>query len=171
MARKIVCIVFAVFALAGSIWLHYLLPRKAVVEISGVESKRSEGVSLSGTTSQPNALDVYLVFAKEEGVAVVFKNIDTGWGLPPYFKFNAAELQAEAQNLAGKNVLVKYYGWRFKLTGTFPNILEVTPAGPETSTGSWTRYIVFTLWGILLVFVFPRYYRLFIRPEEPEEEV
>ena len=63
----------------------------------------------------------------------VFKNEDTGWGWPPYFKFNSADVTAEAQAFATDKekpwVLVKYYGWRFTMFSMFPNVLDLKKVG------------------------------------------
>ena len=57
----------------------------------------------------------------------MYRNEDTGWGWPPYFKFNSADVTAQAQSLAGETekswVLVTYYGWRVTLLSHFPNAI------------------------------------------------
>ena len=160
MSKKtlVICLVFAVFALAGSVWLHYELPRIAVVKMTGVDSKRAESIITRSVNTTEKAPDVFFFFVEHENKqAAVYRNEDTGWGWPPYFKFNAADLQAKAQGLIGQKVRIKYYGWRNKLWGLFPNVLDVEEAGSDPAMYSKTRIFFFSLWGVLLVLLFPRY--------------
>ncbi len=161
MSGKIACAVFAVFVLLGSYWLHYTLPRYTAAGITDAGAKRTEGAPLREATEGRTALDTYFVYVThEDGSVGVFRNDDTGWGWPPYFKFNAAELQADAVALKGQKVLFRYYGWRVQMLGLFPNILAVSPA-PEKIPGiSWARLFFFTVWWAVVILLFPRFYRL-----------
>jgi hypothetical protein len=71
----------------------------------------------------------YINSVSRRGKAMVFRNEDTGWGWPPYFKFNSANITAKAQayaiDPANPWVRVKYYGWRFTVTSSFPNVLSL----------------------------------------------
>ena len=161
MSRKIVLGLFAAFILAGSYCLHYVLPRYMVVEISGADSKRAEGIPTRAATAADTATDVYFIYiVKADGSSGILRNEDTGWGLPPYFKFNAADLQAKAQSQKGKQLQIGYYGWRNQLLGLFPNVLSIREAQSGDPQTSWTRNIVFTLWWALIIILFPRYYTL-----------
>lgn len=68
---------------------------------------------------------------------MVFRNEDTGWGWPPYLKFDSADLTAEAQSFAADQakpwVLVKYYGWRIKVFSMFPNVVDLKVVDREHS--------------------------------------
>ena len=164
MSRKVMIGLFAAFVLAGSYWLHYLLPRYMVVEISGADSKRAEGIPTREATVTAKGNDIYFIYiVKEDGSSGILRNEDTGWGVPPYFKFNAADLQAMAQSMKGKKLQIGYYGWRNKLLGLFPNTLSIREAKEGDPQTSWTRNIVFTLWWALIIILFPRYYSLFTR--------
>ena len=110
-----------------ALFFHYNLPRTAVVQISGTDTKRVDKpketkVEQTETDEQikiePHTKDVrFINSVSRKEKPMVFKNLDTGWGWPPYFKFNSANLTAEAQAFATDQskpwVLVKYYGWRF----------------------------------------------------------
>ena len=56
----------------------------------------------------------------------VFRNEDTGWGWPFYFKFNAADVQAKAKSMEFEKrlAIITSYGWPsvFLLFGALPII-------------------------------------------------
>ena len=60
---------------------------------------------------------------------MVYRNEDTGWGLPPYFKFGSADVQAKAQAYANEHqrVQIKYYGWRINWMNEFRNVVSIQP--------------------------------------------
>ena len=164
MSRNVMLGLFVAFSLAGSYFLHYLLPRYMVTEISGADSKRAEGIPLGEATVTSKGNDIYFIYiVNEDGSSGVLRNEDTGWGIPPYFKFDAADLQAKAQGIKGKKVQIGYYGWRNRLLGIFPNTLSIREARADDPQTSWTRNGVFTLWWALIIILFPRYYALFMR--------
>jgi hypothetical protein len=120
------------------LFLHKNLPRTAVVQITGTDVKR---VDMSGSKSkkaQENAknavvgltTDVRFINAiNKKGKTMVFKNQDTGWGWPPYFKFDSADLTARAQAISQSTedvwVMIKYYGWRIRIFSMFPNAVSL----------------------------------------------
>lgn len=163
MSRKLALGLFALFILAGSYWLHYLLPRYMVAEISGADSKRAEGIPMREATVTAKGNDIYFIYVvREDGSSGILRNEDTGWGVPPYLKFDAADLQAKAQAMKGKKVRIGYYGWRNALLGLFPNALSIREAKDGDPGTSWTRNIVFTLWWALIIIFLPRYYAFFM---------
>lgn len=62
--------------------------------------------------------DVQFIQAiRANGKPMVYRNEDTGWRWPPYFKFDTATLQTQADDLrstaeAPKWAVVTHYGWR-----------------------------------------------------------
>ena len=75
----------------------------------------------------------------------VFRNEDTGWGWPPYMKFNSADITAEAQTFAtaeGKPwVLLKYYGWRIHIFDMFPNIISLKQVPRDYNHIPWFNLV------------------------------
>ena len=64
---------------------------------------------------------------------MVYRNEDTGWIWPPYFKYDSSNLQAEAGNLKSdtaspKWVMVTHYGWRLPILSIYPNAVSVREA-------------------------------------------
>lgn len=113
--------------------LAYVLPQHRVVYVDGTEVRRGEGTRVTGA-GVPSRLepgnDVYYLHTSnpERTDVYVFRNEDTGFGLPPYFKLDAAELQGRAQLLArkeGQFALVTYYGWRIPVLKLFPNAVDI----------------------------------------------
>ena len=98
-------------------FLHYNLPRTDVVQFTGTDVKRMDRKDPNSGSSTRDVR--YLNAITRTGKIRVFRNEDTGWGWPPYFKFNSADLSAEAQSLMqnpGKPwARVRYYGWRIKM--------------------------------------------------------
>lgn len=85
---------------------------------------------------------------------MVYRNEDTGWGLPPYFKFGSADIQAKAQAYANEKQLVqiKYYGWRINFLNEFRNIVSIKPLSEgESSSMPIFSYI---LYGVLALLFF-----------------
>jgi hypothetical protein len=111
--------------------LDYFLPHHAILRIVGAETRRPVG----GSKANPAAHDVFYVFAEDVDTQKprVFRNEDTGWGFPFYFKFNSADLQAVAQSIAGERgtALFTYYGWRIQIFSVVPNVTNIKRAAPD----------------------------------------
>lgn len=137
--KKIKVGIVTVLIVIIALFFHYTLPRTAVVQISGTDMKRldkikevteKQGESATEVNMELDTYDVrFINSVSRKGKTLVFKNEDTGWGWPPYFKFNSADLTAEAQAFAIDQkkpwVLVRYHGWRFKVFSMFPNVLDL----------------------------------------------
>jgi len=122
-----------------ALFFHYNLPRTVVAQISGTDVKRidknnpsvkNQSKKNTGTISVQQTSDVrYINSMARSGKTIVFRNEDTGWGWPPYLKFDSADLTAEAQAFASDQakpwVLIKYYGWRIKVFSMFPNVVNL----------------------------------------------
>jgi len=116
-------------------FLHYNLMRTDVVYITGTDTTRMDKnkkdaspKKSSGTISITRDVRYINTITRKDKIKV-FRNEDTGWGWPPYFKFDSADITAEAHSAASKNpkpwVLVKYYGWRIHMLSMFPNIISM----------------------------------------------
>ena len=130
--RILIGIVIALVVAAGPVaFLDYFLPHHAILRIVGAETRRPVGSSKSAPASH----DIFYVFAEdvETKKPRVFRNEDTGWGFPFYFKFNSADLQAVAQSIAGEHgtALFTYYGWRIQIFSVVPNVTNIKRAAPD----------------------------------------
>ncbi|NBB71185.1 MAG: DUF1523 family protein [Alphaproteobacteria bacterium] len=141
-------ITLVVLAVAG--FLHWSLPGRDVVRILGTEvQRRTEG---SGPEGQVRVTDVRFIKAvSPDGDPRVYRNEDTGWGWPPYFKFNSANLAAVADDARSAEddprwMVVRHYGWRIQMISAFPNALSIRPAtGPDQLLIPWTAIVVVVL--------------------------
>lgn len=149
--------------MVGAVLLNYYLPSRDVVRVVGTEVKRidiGKGAPFwdradIGTNDEATR-DVRFINAEfESGKTKVYRNEDTGWGFPPYFKFDSSDVTAQAQSLSkGEDqwVAVRHYGWRIRLFSIFPNATSIKKvSGPDVVLIPWFN-IVFI--GLLLLLWF-----------------
>jgi len=148
--------------------LHWSLPQRDIVQIVGTDVKREDVTRGDGEIM---SRDVRFINARtEEGRPRVYRNEDTGWGFPFYFKFDTGDLTAEAQSLAKTDqwVAVTHYGWRIPLFSMFPNAVslrEVT--GPAASFFPWFNVIFLTVLALALFAIYRRIQRFRRRRIDP----
>ncbi|MEM9099056.1 MAG: DUF1523 family protein [Pseudomonadota bacterium] len=136
-------------------FLHYSLPDRDIVHIVGTEVVRMDN-QLQEDGSLVNKDQPRINAVWPDGGASVYRNEDTDWSWPPYFKFDSANLQAEAQNYANRGgertyVVIRHYGWRIPWLSMFPNALSVRDAeGADEQLIPWFNI---TLVGFLLISV------------------
>jgi hypothetical protein len=149
-------------------FLHYTLPQHDVARITDTEVRRIDpgenrwfwaSADVGSDGSLPNRDVFFISGVLDDGDVMVYRNEDTGWGWPPYFKFDTSNLQAEAADLRSTSadpqwVVIKHYGWRNEFLTIFPNAISVRPVdGPEVRIIPWINIIILTLlaaflWGI-----------------------
>jgi hypothetical protein len=150
-------------------FLHYTLPQHDIVRITDTYEKREDfdyplfwANPPSGDAQTPANRDVFFIQAfRTNGKPMIYRNEDTGWGWPPYFKFDTSNLQAEASDMISKKsaataqwVSITHYGWRNEFLSIFPNAISVKAvAGPDVRIIPWFNIIVLTVlaalcWGI-----------------------
>ena len=104
--KKPAFIGLGLIALVSAIWLDFYLPEHTIATITGVEVKRTDKdgpISQKNPTDGPTT-DVYYIYTERPGEKIrVFRNEDTEWGWPFYFKFNAADVQAKAKSMEFEN--------------------------------------------------------------------
>jgi hypothetical protein len=136
MAPKLRRILFgtliALLVAAGPVaFLNYFLPHHAILRIVGTDTRRP----LGSNKTNPAAHDVFYINAEdvETQKPRVFRNEDTGWGFPFYFKFNSADVQTVAQSIAGERgtALFTYYGWRIQIFSVVPDVINIKRAAPD----------------------------------------
>ncbi len=155
---------WATLALLVFAFLHYTLPQRDIVRIVGAESRRIDFGENSIFWARPEtgmavdgSRDVFFIRAiRENGRAIEYRNEDTGWGWPPYFKINSSTLQTEATNLISNSatpqwVAITHYGWRNNLFTIFPNAVRVRAlADPSVTLIPWVNIIILTILAALL---------------------
>lgn len=150
-----------------ALFFHYVLPQHDVVQVTGTEIIRTDfsgwnrvfyaqadsgnveaanrDLRLINTSKQESWL---LGFWPREGTEVmVYRNEDTGWIWPPYFKFDSSDLQAEAEASGREQwVVLTHYGWRIRWASIYPNAIGIRPVdGPDAYPIPWFSIVVFVL--------------------------
>ena len=159
-------IVAALLALG---FLHYTLPQHDIVKITGTYNRLTTigsenawayaspdtGTAESGTTRDIRFIEA----AYPDGDVMVYRNEDTGWIWPPYFKYDSSNLQAEAGNLKSdtanpKWAMVTHYGWRLPILSIYPNAVSVREAAsPDERVIPYVSIVVITflLFAIFMI--------------------
>lgn len=157
----------ALLALLVFAFFHYTLPQHDIVRIADTYEKRIDpgGNALFWAEPPVGAArtanrDVFFIQAiRPSGRPIVYRNEDTGWGWPPYFKLDTSNLQAEATDLKSTKdnpqwVSVTHYGWRSEFLSIYPNAVGVRPVeGPDVGIFPWLNIIILTLVGLALLFL------------------
>jgi hypothetical protein len=122
-------------------------------------------VGSDGTVANRDVFFIQTRLAGSDRV-MVYRNEDTGWGWPPYFKFDTSNLQAEAGDLKStaanpRYAIIKHYGWRNEFYSIFPNAISVTPVdGPDASKGiPFLNIFILTLFFMVVYFIWVRWRR------------
>jgi hypothetical protein len=156
-------------------FLHYTLPQVDIVRITNTYEKRVDPGENSlfwaqhdvGSDTSVANRDVFFIESRRANNKVmVYRNEDTGWGWPPYFKFDTSNLQAEATDLKStsaepKYVAIKHYGWRNEFFTIFPNAISVRAVeGPDVSKPlPWVNILILTLLAAIVYAVWVRWRR------------
>ncbi len=143
--------------------LHYTLPQRDIVRVVNTYEERQDfgwnrifwSGPNAGASEQVNRDVLFIQTVRENGRPMVYRNEDTGWGWPPYFKFDTANLQTEAADLISDRdsprwAVVTHYGWRNELISIFPNAVAIRHVdSPDVSLFPWLNIVILTF--LLLV--------------------
>ena len=144
------------FIVIGGV-VNYAMPSYDETYVTGMEVRRmdKDGVISKSNPADGEVRDVYFLFTESEpNKVMVYRNEDTGCGLPPYFKFGSADIQAKAQAYANEKqrVQIKYYGWRINWMNEFRNIVSIKPLlEGETVAKPIVSYV---LYGVIVLLFF-----------------
>ena len=142
-------------------FLHYTLPRHQVVRVIDAYEKRVDPGNNALFWAQPDSGEAaqsgrdvrFIDTIRESGRQLVFRNEDTNWSWPPYFKFDSADISAQAKDLVSTKespqwVLVRYYGWRSNFLSVYPNMTHLKPVpSPDYRVIPWIPILVLVLLG------------------------
>lgn len=166
-----------VFVLFGTL-LHYALPQHDIVRVVNTYQERQDlndwtrifwarpdtqsatlvnrDVQFIQTVKQRTALFGFV--PRDATEVMVYRNEDTGWSWPFYFKFDTANLQTEAADLAStaeapKWAVITHYGWRNEYISAFPNAVAIRPVdNPDVTIIPWFNIFFFIFLMVAIVF-------------------
>ena len=167
-----------VFLLIGGV-LHYALPQHDVVRVVNTYQERQDlndwtRIFWASPDDQSATLinrDVQFIqtvkkrtmllgFIQRDATEVmVYRNEDTGWGWPFYFKFDTANLQTEADDLSSTAqdpqwAVMTHYGWRNEYFSAFPNAVAIRPIdNPNVTIIPWFNIFFFIALMAAILFI------------------
>ena len=173
-------------ALLVAAFLHYTLPQRDVVYVTGVEIKLEQfgensifwASPDSGAASEGGLVERDVRFidtVQRNGRVMVYRNEDTGFW-PPYFKFDSSNLQAEARDLvSGRDdpqwVVMTHYGWRIPFLTAFPNAVAIRPTDdPDATLIPWVNIVILLVLFAVFWAVYVRLHRFKERRISPRVE-
>ncbi|MCE8547611.1 DUF1523 family protein [Ruegeria pomeroyi] len=180
--RYVKWVIIGLFWLSVAAFLHYTLPQRDIVRIVNTYEERQE---LNDWTrifwSRPDDQSVAIINrdvqfiqgVTPEGRPRVYRNEDTSWSWPPYFKFDTANLYTEANDaISSKDkpewVAVTHYGWRNEFLSIFPNAVAIKPvSGPDVRLIPWLNIIILILLAALVWAIWVRWRRFRQRRIDP----
>ena len=151
-------------------FLHYTLPQRDIVQVTGTEILRQDFTGWnrifyaqadSGNDNTVANRDLRLISTQlPNGRSYVYRNEDTGFGWPPYFKLDSSNLQADAQAAARSDdgwYVVRHYGWRSEFLTIYPNAISMRAVdSPDVRLIPWFNIAA-------LVFLFAAYWAVSVR--------
>ena len=157
--------IIGLLALIVFLFFHYTLLQHDVVRITNtynrvttVGSNAIFYASPDAGTGETGNRDIrFIETVRANGKVIVYRNEDTGWVWPPYFKYDSSNLQAEASNLeslseAPKWVVVTHYGWRLPFVSIYPNAVGVRQVdGPDVTIIPWVNILILSVLALLLM--------------------
>jgi len=154
--------------------LHYTLPQHDIARITDAYPKRVDfgenwlfySHAGSGDAEGVTNRDVFFIAAiLKNGKPMEYRNEDTAWSWPPYFKFDTASVQTEAADLKSgadnpKWVVIRHYGWRSNLYSIYPNALSVRQVeGPDVRIIPWFNIVFLTIFFAIIYAIWVRWRR------------
>ncbi|UXU73914.1 MULTISPECIES: DUF1523 family protein [unclassified Paracoccus (in: a-proteobacteria)] len=157
------------FGIVVFLFLDYSLPSRQTVRITNTYNRLTDiGANRifyaspdTGTVQNAQGQrDVrFIDTVRPNGRPYVYRNEDTGWIWPPYFKYDSSNLHAKATDLKSTAanpewVSITSYGWRVAWLSIYPNAISIKPvSGPQDRPFNWPAAIILLLLGALLALI------------------
>jgi len=167
--------------------LHYVLPQHDIARVTSTDVIRQDFTTFNrmfyaqadSGSAEYSTRDIRFIYTERQKTfllgfiprdargVMVYRNEDTGWIWPPYFKFDSSDLQAEAAaavSVTGGEqwVVITHYGWRNKFFSIYPNAVGVRRiAGPDVRIIPWFNifFFIFLVAGFLFLRAMWRQFR------------
>lgn len=148
--------------------LHYVLPQRDVVRIIDAYEKRQDfgwnrifwASPDAGTSTQPTRDVRFIDTVRTNGKVMVYRNEDTNFAWPFYFKFDSSNVNAEAKNLISTQdapiwVAIRHYGWRIEYLTIYPNATSIKVIdSPDVRLIPWFNIVFLITAGLLMLGAF-----------------
>ena len=177
--RKLKIGLRTIVVLIAGMLLHYALPQHDIVRVVNTYQERQDlndwtRIFWAKPDEQSSTLinrDVQFIqtikkktwlfgfIQRESTEPMVYRNEDTGFSWPFYFKFDTANLQTDADDLrstpeAPKWAVLTHYGWRNEYLSAFPNAISIRPvASPDARVIPWFNIFFFIFLILAIVFI------------------
>lgn len=167
--RWFLTVLGVLFGIAVFLFLDYALPSRQTVRITNTYNRLTDiGANRifyaspdTGTVQNAQGQrDVrFIDTVRPGGRPYVYRNEDTGWIWPPYFKYDSSNLHARATDLRSTSadpqwVSVTSYGWRVSWLSIYPNAISIRPvAGPDVRPFNWPAVLILLVLGALLALI------------------
>ncbi len=163
--RRLKLAFWALLLLFVGAFLHYTLPQHDIVRVTNTYNRLTTigenwmfyAAPDVGTAESGETRDIrFIETVRANNKVIVYRNEDTGWVWPPYFKYDSSNLQAEASNLKSSAadpqwVSVTHYGWRLPWLSIYPNAVRAKMvAGPDVRIIPWVNIIILTVLAFLI---------------------
>ncbi len=167
--RWFLTVLGVIFGVAVFLFLDYALPSRQTVRITNTYNRLTEIGANAFFYASPDTGTVqnaqgqrdvrFIDTVRQNGKPYVYRNEDTGWIWPPYFKYDSSNLHAQATDLKStaadpRWVNVTSYGWRISWLSIYPNAISVRPvAGPDDRPFNWPAQLILALIGAFLFLI------------------
>ena len=167
--RWFLTVLGVIFGIAVFLFLDYALPSRQTVRITNTYNRLTEIGANAFFYASPDTGTVqnaqgqrdvrFIDTVRQNGKPYVYRNEDTGWIWPPYFKYDSSNLQAEATDLKSTPadpqwVSASSYGWRISWASIYPNAISIRPVtGPDERPFNWPAQVILLILGALLFLI------------------
>jgi hypothetical protein len=163
-------------------FLHYTLPQNDIVRVTNTYNRVTPLSSMNSWayasadsgTLQTGTRDIRFIEAiYPDDSVMVYRNEDTGWIWPPYFKYDSSNLQAKAGGLESTKaaptwVAIRHYGWRLPILSIYPNAVSIREvAGPDVTLIPYFNITVLILLAGLALYLRMKWQKFVARRVEP----
>lgn len=167
--RNVQVVLGVLFGVLVFLFLDYALPSRTTVRVTNVYNQLTDLGANSIFYASPDTGTVqtadgrrdirYIATVQPNGRPYVYRNEDTGWIWPPYFKYDSSNLHAIAADSVStaenpRWMSVSSYGWRISWATIYPNAISMRQvSGPNEHPLNWPALIILGVLGAFLLLI------------------